>query len=183
MVCGPSNVRICRALPAPDLAFKRTQIDMASPWPSGSLNLVRQLAPMHAEYIEPTAAARARILAFLVLGALVIAVGQFVLFPYVYSLPLCESVGWSKALLSGGIVLCAGVAVWLIWPAWKTFHFRQYPYPGADVFFRTRVIRGWRVAAYIVVRLTTFFLLSWLAINIVPLVVHAIRAASTRCAA
>ena len=45
---------------------------------------------MHAEYIEPTAAARARILTLLLFGALVIAVGPFVLFPYVYSLPLCD---------------------------------------------------------------------------------------------
>jgi hypothetical protein len=141
------------------------------------------MTPMRVEYIEPTPAARARILAFLVLGALVITVGQFVLFPYVYSLPLCESVGWTKAVLFSGSVLYLGVAVWVFWPAWKTIRFRQYPHPRADVFFRTRVVRGWRIAVYVTARLIILLVLGWLGIKIVPLVVQAVRAASIRCAA
>jgi hypothetical protein len=87
------------------------------------------------EYIEPTPAGRIRLLAFFALWTVVIVAGQFVLFPYVDSLPRCETVGWNKTMLLIGSLLYAGVAIWVIWPTWKTSHFRQYPYPGADVFF------------------------------------------------
>jgi hypothetical protein len=137
---------------------------------------------MH-EYIEPTSAGRLRLLAIFALWALVFAIGQFVPFPYVDSLPPCESIAWTKALLLSGSLLYAGVALWVIWPAWQTGHSRQYPHPGADVFFRSRVVRGWRVAAYVAARLTTFLLLGWLAIKLGPLVVQGISAASMRCAA
>jgi hypothetical protein len=137
---------------------------------------------MH-EYIEPTPAGRLRLLAIVAVCTLMIAVGQLLLVPYVDSLPLCESVGWKKAMLLSGTLLYAGVALWVIWPAWKTIQFQQYPHPGADVFFQSRIVRGWQVAAYVTARLTTFLLLVWLAIKIGPLVVQSISVASMRCAA
>jgi hypothetical protein len=135
------------------------------------------------EYIEPTPAGRFRLLAIVVLCTLVIAVGQFAVFPYVDSLPLCESVGWKKAMLLSGGLLYAGVAMWVIWPTWKTIQFRQYPHPDADVFFQSRVVRGWQVTAYVTARLTIFLLLVWLAVKIGPLVVQGLSATSMRCAA
>jgi len=137
---------------------------------------------MKVEYLEPTPTGRARLLAYLVLSVLVLVIGQFVLFPFINSLVPCEGLGWTKVVLLGEGAFFAAWAFWLIWSAWKTIHFQQYPHPGADVYFRTRVFRGWWLVADVIGRMTVLILLGWLAVKVVPLVVHVVHAASIRCA-
>ena len=138
---------------------------------------------MRVEYLEPTPTGRFRLLGYFALSVLVLALGQLALFPFIDTLPRCESLGWTKVVLLAEGVFCAAWGLWLIWSAWQTIHFRQYPHPGADVFFRTRVFRGWWLVADVLGRMTVLLLLCWLAIKFGPFILQVVRAASIRCAA
>jgi len=138
---------------------------------------------MKVEYLEPTTNGRIRLIGFLVLCVLVLTVGRRVLFPFIDSLPPCESLGWTKLVLLGEVAFIAAWALWLFWSAWKTIRFRQVPHPGADVFFRTRVLRGWWLVADVLWRMTVFLLLGWLAMKFGPFVMQVVRGVSARCAA
>jgi len=138
---------------------------------------------MTVEYLEPTTNGRIRLIGYLVLCVLMFTVGRWLLFPFIDSLPPCERLGWTKLVLLGEAAFLTAWALWLIWSAWKTVRFRQVPHPGADVFFRTRVHRGWWLVADILGRMTVFLLLGWLAIKFGPFMMQVVRGVSAGCAA
>ena len=138
---------------------------------------------MTVEYLEPTPNGRIRLIAYLVVCVLALTLGRLVLFPFIDSLPSCEGFGWTKLVLLGEGGFLVAWALWLIWSAWNTIRFRQVPHPGADVFFRTRVYRGWWLVADVVARITMFLLLGWLAIKFGPFMLQVVYGASVRCAA
>src|ERR1700737_1988746 len=116
---------------------------------------------MASEFIEPTAIGRRRILVGLGVAGLSFAAIYFGLFAYVKFLPPCEGLNWSKAVLIGEAVFFCAVAAWLIRDIWRIIRPGQHPAPGANVLFRTRIVRGWRLALEIVSRAIVVGFLAW----------------------
>lgn len=100
---------------------------------------------MEVEYIYPTRSSRLRVLGGVLLPAAVVA-GGYVLAQaytdYVAPLEVCDQVPWARlALLLLGLVVL--VPTWVYGRmAWGVYAHRQFPPPGAAVFFKTKVHRG-----------------------------------------
>jgi hypothetical protein len=116
---------------------------------------------MTAEFIEPTAIGRRRILVGLGVAGSSFTAIYFGLFAYIKFLPPCEGLNWSKAALVGEAVLVCAVVIWLIRDIWRIIHPGQYPAPGASVLFRTRIVRGWWLVLEIVSRAILIGILAW----------------------
>ena len=138
---------------------------------------------MAIEYLEPTTSARIRRLAGLGLCALVLVIGEFIVFPYVRSMSPCDAHSWNKGILLGEAVFFVAVALWLVHRMWKTIRFRQFPPPGTDVFFRTRIYRGPWLAAVIGTQVAVLFALGWFAVELVPPMAKVVHSVSIHCAA
>jgi hypothetical protein len=136
---------------------------------------------MPIEYIEPTPSARTRILITLGVLVLVVAIGQFAIFPFVNSLPPCDSLVWNKRILVAEMVVFILFALWQRRSIWRVVRARQWPLPGADVYFRTRIYRGWRLAAVICGLAAWPILVIWLTIQFGPMLFRVL--VESRCAA
>jgi len=136
---------------------------------------------MVAEFIEPSAIGRRRILVGLSVAGLSFAAIYFGLFAYIKSLPACEGLNWSKAVLIGEAVFFCAIAVWLIRDIWRIIRSGQHPAPGANVFFRPRIVRGWRLALEIGSRAIVVGLLAWSVIEFAPMVEVYATKASAEC--
>lgn len=134
------------------------------------------MSPDQPEFIEPTREGRRLLLLQI---ALAIAVGLAMrfwlmpaLFAHINSLPRCEQAHWLWWCVVGISVIPVFIAFWSIPVTIRIFRHEQWPLPGAQVFRRTRIQRGWTA------RLRGFVLLlaSLLALSMPLLGLNAARA-------
>lgn len=105
------------------------------------------------EYVESTRGIRVRLLAIWLgatasvplLGAATRAYNR-----HVAPLPICEQLPWMRLSVVVVSLLFLLVAGWMASYAWRVRGSGRVPPPGAWVFFRTRVHRGWIATAYAV---------------------------------
>lgn len=136
---------------------------------------------MATEYLEPTPSARTRILVVLGILVIVFAIGQFAIFPFVESLPPCERLAWNKRILVAEMVGFIAFALWQLRSIWQVVRARQWPLPGANVYFRIRIYRGWRLMTAIGALAAWPILVLWIAIQFGPTLFRVLI--ETRCAA
>lgn len=100
---------------------------------------------MNEEYIYPTKSSRIRVLAIwlVVFAAFAVAsVAARAFLQYVAPLPPCDQLVSSRlVLLSAGLTALAPALIFAR-TAWLAYLHRQFPPPGASVFFRTKIQRG-----------------------------------------
>ncbi len=125
---------------------------------------------MDTEYIHPTKGTRIRVIAHLlaVIACLMGAgVGMTAYSTHVAPMAVCDQVPWLRFALALLGVLILVPALTFGRTAWNVYVHRQFPAPGASVFFRTKVQRGLLAAVQGISALTIsaglFFLLGYIA--------------------
>ncbi len=103
---------------------------------------------MAVEYLVPTRKQRIRLLIRIIL-TIILALAIKLAIPYYVSFvsekSLCEQVLWLRYTLS--ILFLIGIAIIyrLVKSGYLLLINNQFPLQGTDVFFRTKIVRGWRV--------------------------------------
>ena len=100
---------------------------------------------MGADYIEPTAAGRIRILSKVAIVVLTLVLVSFALRTYTDTLPRCDAMRWVRGEIIAGVLMWLSVALVLARDGWRAVRDGRWPPHDADVFFRQKVLQGWRV--------------------------------------
>ena len=114
---------------------------------------------MNAEYIETS---RGRVSVRLALCAALILCYVIVdsywprFMGFVKALPPCEQVPWWRTILIVVATPFFFVVALMIWDGYRALHFRQWPVPGAFVWWRTKIKRG----AWVLVQATMSFVMA-----------------------
>jgi hypothetical protein len=103
---------------------------------------------MAEEYIEPTRRQRLKIVlrALLVLALfLLIKIYNHRLVSFISEKPLCEQQFWWQFYLAFLLFIGLAIIYRYVRLGYLLLIHDQNPLPGTDVFFRTKIVRGWRV--------------------------------------
>jgi hypothetical protein len=100
---------------------------------------------MGADYIEPTASGRIRILTKISAVVLILGVSSFGLRVYEHALPRCDAIKWIRGEVIAVIFIWLCFTLLVARNGWRAVRAGRWPADGADVFFRQKVLRGWRV--------------------------------------
>lgn len=121
------------------------------------------------DHIQPTRSMRLRLLALwlpMFLGLpLLFAAGVQAYLRHVVPMPLCDQLPWMQLIVAMVCLALLGAAVFIGSWAWRVAKSGQFPPPGARVFFRTRIQRGWlawtQAASGAAISLGLFWLVLW----------------------
>ena len=97
------------------------------------------------EYLEPTKNSNIKLL---ILVVVVVMIGPAlnylwsIFLSWTDSLPLCDSIIWlERGIYFIGLTFIL-LSIWWLKTSYLVFRYRQYPYPGATVYIRTKIRKG-----------------------------------------
>ena len=137
---------------------------------------------MSPKYIEPTTTTgRVRIAMPLAGAVLLYLVLYFSIPRYMRTLPACDAILWLKAVAFAFVLVSTAICLALLRSIWRGLRAGQWPLPGSDVLFRTKVVTGWRLGLEAAGRASFVGIVVWMLTMTIPPTIQLLEKATNVC--